>query len=103
MWRDVTDTYDEMLDETQWLSEETRKEAGNKLKGITINAVYPDKWEDYSVYSVKEDGNVITARLDHAKAKEQQNIGKMNGAVDREIWEGIDILETNAYYNPYVN
>ena len=22
---------------------------------------------------------------------------------DREIREGIDILETNAYYNPYVN
>ena len=101
--RDVADTYDEMLDSTQWLSEETRKEAKNKLKGITINAVYPDKWEDYSVYSVKEDGNVITARLDHAKAKEQQDISKMNGAVDREIWEGIDILETNAYYNPYVN
>ena len=103
MCRDVADTYDEMLDSTQWLSEETRKEAKNKLKGITINAVYPDKWEDYSVYSVKEDGNVITARLDHAKAKEQQDISKMNGAVDREIWEGIDILETNAYYNPYVN
>ena len=101
--QDVISTYDTMLDTIDWLSEETRQEAKNKLKGITINALYPDKWEDYSIYSVNEDGCVLTARLDHAKAKEQQDIGKMNGKVDREIWTQIDILETNAFYNPYVN
>ena len=56
MCQDVIDTYDEMLETTDWLSEETRQEAKNKLKGITINALYPDKWEDYSIYSVNEDG-----------------------------------------------
>ena len=42
----------------------------------------------------------MTARLDYAKAKEQQDIGRMNGTVDRDIWREIDILETNAFYNP---
>ena len=101
--QDVIDTYDELLDTTDWLSEETRKKAKNKLRKITINAVYPDKWEDYSVYPVNEDGGIVTARLDYAKAKEQQDISKMNGAVDREIWKDIDILETNAFYHPYYN
>ena len=96
-------TYDELLDTTDWLSEETRNKAKVKLKGMRINAVYPDKWEDYSIFSVSEDGHVMTARLDYAKAKEQQNIRKMNGTVDKEIWTDIDILETNAFYNPYVN
>ena len=96
-------TYDELLDTTDWLSEETRNKAKVKLKGMRINAVYPDKWEDYSIFSVSEDGHVMTARLDYAKAKEQQNIRKMNGTVDKEIWTDIDILETNAFYNTYVN
>ena len=96
-------TYDELLDTTDWLSEETRNKAKVKLKGMRINAVYPDKWEDYSIFSVSEDGHVMTARLDYAKAKEQQNIRKMKGTVDKEIWTDIDILETNAFYNPYVN
>lgn len=45
----------------------------------------------------------MTARLDYAKAKERQDISKMNGAVDREIWKDIDILDTNAFYHPNYN
>ena len=101
--QDVIDTYDELIDTTDWLLEETRKKAKNKLSKITINAVYPDKWEDYSGYQVNEDGGIMTARLDYAKAKERQDISKMNGAVDREIWKDIDILDTNAFYHPNYN
>ena len=101
--QDIIETYDTMLDTIDWLSEETRQKAKDKLNQITVNALYPDKWEDYSVYQVNEDGGIMTARLDYAKAKEQQDIGRMNGAVDKEIWSQIDILETNAFYNPYVN
>ena len=100
---DVIGTYDTVLDTTDWLSEETRQKAKDKLKRMKINALYPDKWEDYSVFHVKENDGLLTARLDYAKAKEQQDIGRMNGTVDRDIWREIDILETNAFYNPYDN
>ena len=103
--QDVIDTYDEMLDTTDWLSEETRKEAKKKLRAIEIHSLYPDKWKDYSAYAVNKDGGVMATRLDCAKVTEQRDISSVNGAVDKECWSDgeMDILETNAYYDPWNN
>ncbi len=103
--QDVMDTYMEMLDSIDWLSEETREQAKNKLANMTIHAVYPDKWEDDSMISVtsKEDGgNYLQANIDLNNDYYQKNLSKINGTVDREIW-GINILDTNAFYAPENN
>ena len=102
---DAVDTYREMLSETEWLSEETRKEAVNKLDHLTIHAVYPEKWEDDSMYEItgKADGGTyLKAIEDIARSGLEQMRSKINGTVDKEIW-GINILDTNAYYNPTDN
>ncbi|MBO4375092.1 MAG: M13 family metallopeptidase [Lachnospiraceae bacterium] len=103
--QDCIDTYDEMLSENTWLSEETIAAARKKLSKIRINAVYPDKWEDYSVYDVKskEDGGTyFEAKIDYNKALRKKNIQKINTEKDPDIWVE-DILMTNAYYMPADN
>ena len=103
--QDTADTYYEMFDEIDWLSEETREEAKNKLKHLTIHAVYPDKWRDDSMFSVtsKEDGgSYFQAILDYEKANREREMTRINGDVDRDIWE-LNILDTNAFYNPQDN
>ncbi|MBQ7562562.1 MAG: M13 family metallopeptidase [Lachnospiraceae bacterium] len=102
---DAVDTYREMLSETEWLSEETRKKAINKLDHLTIHAVYPEKWEDDSMYEItgKADGGTyLKAIEDISRSSVEQMRLKINGTVDKEIWE-INILDTNAYYNPTNN
>ena len=102
---DAVETYREMLSETEWLSEETRKEAINKLDHLKINAVYPEKWEDDSMYHVtgKEDGGTyIDALNDIRNSNREKELSKINGKVDRELWD-LDILETNAFYSPEDN
>ena len=37
-----------MLQEEEWLSQETREKAIEKLDAITPNVLYPDSWEKYS-------------------------------------------------------
>lgn len=103
--QDAADTYYEMLDDVEWLSEETRKEAQNKLKHISIHAVYPDKWKDDSMFSVtsKEDGgSYFQSLLDYRKASHERELTRINGTIDRDIWE-LNILTTNAFYNPQDN
>ncbi len=103
--QDAVDTYYEMFDDIDWLSEETKEEAKNKLKHITIHAVYPDKWKDDSMFSVisKEDGGTyLQAGIDYKKAKHERDLTRINGTVDRDIWE-LNILTTNAFYNPQDN
>ncbi|MCR4658037.1 MAG: M13 family metallopeptidase [Lachnospiraceae bacterium] len=94
------DTYSEMLDEEDWLSEETRSYAKEKLAKMKIHAVYPDKWEDYSIFHVtpaSEGGTYFKAFMDYALAVKERSLGRINGSVDSEIW-GVDILQPNAFY-----
>lgn len=103
--REIIDVYDEMLDNEDWLTEETRKKAKEKLKKLRINAVYPDKWEDDSVIHVtaKEDGgSYLTAVEDLYTAKHEMQINKINTTVDKELWL-MDPLMTNACYVPSAN
>ena len=93
--------YRSMLENEEWLSEETRKKAIEKLDNMRINAVYPDKWVDYS-------GLDLTGKSypECLKAIEAYNLALdaelVNGTVDHDIWY-FDILEPNAYYNPREN
>lgn len=98
-------TYSDMLDSEEWMTEETRAAAKEKLGKITIHAVYPDKWEDYSIFHVKskaEGGTYFEALMSYYNAIDKQQRSRINGRVDKEIW-GIDILTTNAFYNPTDN
>ncbi len=103
--QDSIDTYREMLSENEWLSEETKKEAINKLDHMTIHAVYPDKWEDDScieITSKAEGGSYRQATYEYMKGSHERTLSRINGTVDKEIW-GMNILDTNAYYNPNDN
>lgn len=103
--QDTIDTYMEMLDTIDWLSEETKEQAKYKLENIVIHAVYPDKWPDDSMYYVtpkEEGGTYLQAMIDYAKSNHEEELTHINGKVDKELW-GINILSTNAYYNPTNN
>ncbi|WP_024865058.1 M13 family metallopeptidase [Butyrivibrio sp. FCS014] len=103
--KDAIDAYDTMLDEEEWLSPETREAAKYKLSRINIRAVYPDKWEDDSMYRVtpKEDGgSYLQAVLDYREAGWEDMRSRINTAVDKDIWN-VNILDTNAFYDPVTN
>ena len=57
-------SYREMLAEEDWLSEETRGKAIEKLDNMTARAAYPDeieKWHDLEFKSFDEDGTLFDA------------------------------------------
>ena len=98
---EIIDHYRSMLEQEDWLTEDTRKKAIEKLENMQINAVYPDKWEDYSGLdltglSYPDCIKAIDAFSNQLAAE------KVNGLVDHEIWL-FDTLEPNAYYNPLEN
>ncbi len=99
---DVIAAYRKMLDEEDWLSDETKERAIEKLDAITINAVYPEKWEsDYAGLDL-DGASYYECAKRISDFKQTLDTAKTNGTVDKEIW-GFDILETNAYYYPNNN
>ena len=98
---EIRNTYRTVLEQEDWLSEETRAKAVEKLDHLRINAVYPDKWTDYSGLDL-EGLSYYECRKAVSLFNEKLDAAKTNGNVDPEIWD-FDILETNAYYNPADN
>ncbi len=99
--------YRTMLSSEDWLSEETRKKAVEKLDNITVNAAYPDKWQDTKGLQFtprKDGGSYFTACIELNKCNRELDKKKVNTKIDREAWANDMALTTaNAYYNPLDN
>ncbi len=98
---DVIAAYREMLGSKDWMSDETKNKAIEKLDAITINAVYPEKWTDYSGLNLKG-LSLFDCASEIYKFDEMLDLTKLNGRVDHEIWD-FNILEANACYDPQNN
>ena len=93
--------YEESINDLEWMSDETRVRALEKLHKFTPKIGYPDVWKDYSALEVRSDdlvGNIRRARS-FAHYRELDKLGK---AVDRTEWFMAPQI-VNAYYNPAMN
>ncbi|MBQ6442507.1 MAG: hypothetical protein IJJ13_07965 [Lachnospiraceae bacterium] len=95
----VIDVYREMLSEEEWLSDETKEKAIEKLDAMTIRAVYPEKWTDDSAMDLKG-LSCYECMIEIERFIRDLDSSHINGTVDREIWDTqYDILDINAFYD----
>ncbi|MBR7778458.1 M13 family metallopeptidase [Undibacterium rugosum] len=89
------------IEELDWMSPETKKQAQIKLSKISVKVGYPEQWRDYSAVRILPDdltGNLKRIRqADHAR--EFARLGK---PVDRSVWH-MTPQTVNAYYSPEMN
>ncbi len=84
-----------------WMSEETRKQAQQKLDVIRQNIGYPQKWRDYS--SVKVVRDRFAHNMQQAAVYERDyNFNKLGKPVDEKEW-GMTPPTVNAYYRDSFN
>jgi putative endopeptidase len=94
----LTKAYAASIKDLEWMSEETKQAALEKLSKFTPKIGYPDKWRDYSALEIKADdlvGNYIRSNQ-FEQAYEVNKIGK---PVDHTEW-GMTPQTINAYYSP---
>lgn len=103
------DYYEKMLSEVEWLSEETRNNAIEKLQAIKGHAAYPEKHNDYSEFSLHdlvEDGSYLEmmARINDFKEKVLKRTLKTKK--NTEYWvedQKLGASTINAFYEPSSN
>ena len=83
------------------MSPATRKQALAKLAAFTRKIGYPDKWRDYSAYSVDR-GPYALNQMRGAQFEFKRDLNKIGKPVDRTEW-GMTPPTVNAYYNPEMN
>jgi len=97
----LREAYRQSILELEWMGEETKLKAIEKLEKFRPKIGYPDQWKDYSELEVAADdlfGN--TLRANNFEYDEQ--IAKLGGPVDRNEWF-MTPQTVNAYYNPGMN
>lgn len=93
--------YELSINELEWMTEETKVAAQEKLSKFTPKIGYPDKWKDYSALEIKADdlvGNFIRA----SHWGYDQMVAKLGQPIDRSEWF-MTPQTVNAYYNPVNN
>jgi endothelin-converting enzyme/putative endopeptidase len=84
-----------------WMTEETKQRAFEKLETFRPKIAYPDKFRDYSALTIVPGdllGNVVAT----AAFETDRQLAKIGSPVDRDEWFMLP-QTVNAYYNPGTN
>ena len=93
----------ERIKAQDWMSEDTKAAALEKLSTFYVKIGYPDKWKDMSGLVIDPSKslyeNILSARMFRNKQYIEETAGK---PVDRDQWH-MTPQTVNAYYNPTTN
>ena len=91
------------IDAQDWMSDDTKKRAHEKLNSFIVKVGYPDKWKDYT-------GLIIDPAKTYSENLMAANEFFWNDMVARKYGKPVDNTEwfmtpqtVNAYYNPTTN
>ena len=90
------------IQELEWMSDETKAKAQEKLAAFTVKIGYPDKWKDYSSLEIDPNNTYYENLRNASKWYVADNLSKLGKPTDKTEW-GMTPQTVNAYYNPTTN
>ncbi len=105
MIKNVILAFEHRINKLDWMSEETKKKAIEKLRATKVKIAYPDQWKDYSSLEIKgvENGGTYLQNMLNTRAWNfKDDLDKLGKAVDKSEWFMAPQV-VNAYFNPSYN
>ena len=103
--KEIIETYKKRINNLDWMSESTKKNATDKLDKLDVKIGYPENWDDYSKLNIKsyEEGsslfeNIMTLRI----SAYDEMFSKINQPVDKKK-DSFTPQTVNAYYSATEN
>ena len=90
------------IDSLDWMGDETKVKAREKLSNFTVKIGYPDVWKDYSSLVIDPEKSYYDNMVAASRWYVADNKAKLGKATDRAEW-GMTPQTVNAYYNPSTN
>lgn len=97
----LRDAYGQSIQNLEWMTDETKQKALEKLEKFDPKVGYPSKWRDYSELDISSTDLVANYKA-YSEFNYQEEIAKIGGPVDEEDW-GMTPQTVNAYYSPVRN
>ena len=92
----------ERIAAVDWMSDETKAKALEKLEAFTIKIGYPDTWRDYSKLDIDPAVSFYENLQRAAKFEQAYSLSYLGKPVDKTKWY-MTPQTVNAYYNPSSN
>lgn len=102
MIANVITAFKTRIDNLDWMGDETKTKAKQKLDKFTVKIAYPDEWKDYSELMIKEENGYAENMLALANWNLKENLADLGQPVDKKEW-GMPPQMVNAYFNPFNN
>ena len=93
--------YRDSIGDLDWMSEETRNAALDKLSKFTTKIAYPDVWRDYSSLEITA-GDLIANIKSSNEFETRRLLNRLDKPVDKTEW-GLTPQTVNAGYRPLAN
>lgn len=97
----LIEAYRQSIEQLDWMTDETKQRALEKLSKFNPKIGYPEKWKDYSSIVINKDDLVENVRQLNAWEFEYE-AKKIGSSVDRDEWH-MSPQTVNAYFNPGFN
>ena len=97
----LQEAFAQRIKRLDWMSEETKEKALDKLSVMNVKIGYPDEWRDFSDLTIDTSSyvaNVLTSR----KFNKSYQLNKIDKPVDENEWF-MPPQTVNAYYAPSMN
>ncbi|MDQ3527542.1 MAG: peptidase M13 [Actinomycetota bacterium] len=97
----VVEAFRARIGELDWMGEQTREKALDKLSKFRPKIGHPPTWRDYTAYEVLPTDLVGNVRRGHAVETDRE-LAKIGGPIDLDEWL-MTPQTVNAYYHPMLN
>ena len=97
----LTEAYRRSITDLEWMSEETKQRAFDKLETFNPKIGYPGKWRDYSTLKFYP-GELLRNAAAASSFETARQLAKIGAPVDKDEWLMLP-QQVNAYYNPGTN
>lgn len=106
MAEEIRDTMRGMIQEIEWMTEETKALAIEKLDAVTLYIAFPDtpvQELNVDLQPIEEGGNLIEFMKSFTAANIEMWYERIQGPANISMWESIPSSTVNAFYAPMQN
>jgi putative endopeptidase len=97
----LIEAYRRSITGLDWMSDETKRRAFDKLETFTPKIGYPNRWRDYSTLKFYP-GELLRNAAAASSFETARQLAKIGAPVDKDEWLMLP-QQVNAYYNPGTN
>ncbi len=97
----LTEAYRRSITKLEWMTDDTKARALEKLEKFTPKVGYPEKWRDYSKLEIRP-GDLVGNLRRAASFETDRDLARVGQPVDPDEWF-MSPQTVNAYYNPLMN